>query len=194
MKGIPDFTPSGALRDGATSCPNHSTRVPGSPQPGRAKTEKQQTNWALLATSKHLDIYEEFYRCSLCASLSRDVEMSPSCKMPENYDLSILERALNPAISWITTLSSLNKLSKVRYPLTFPAELPIKLPHTNLKCSCHNRGVVYRPRAQFSHRPALYCQLRELDQNAVVSAYCRNNHSGVWFPSPHLQPLQSFSI
>lgn len=33
MKGIPDFTPSGALRDGATSCPYHSTRVPGYPRP-----------------------------------------------------------------------------------------------------------------------------------------------------------------
>lgn len=36
MKGIPDFTPSGALRDGATSCPYHSTRVPGYPRPERA--------------------------------------------------------------------------------------------------------------------------------------------------------------
>lgn len=36
MKGIPDFTPSGALRDGATSCPYHSTRVPDYPRPERA--------------------------------------------------------------------------------------------------------------------------------------------------------------
>lgn len=36
MKGIPDFTPSGALRDGATSCPYHSTRVPGYPRQERA--------------------------------------------------------------------------------------------------------------------------------------------------------------
>lgn len=36
MKGIPDFTPSGVLGDGETSCPYHSTRVPGYPRPERA--------------------------------------------------------------------------------------------------------------------------------------------------------------
>lgn len=55
MKGIPDFTPSGALRDGATSCPYHSTPVPGHPLPeaatgsqggggGRAKTQRMKNN------------------------------------------------------------------------------------------------------------------------------------------------------
>lgn len=54
MKGIPDFTPSGALRDGATSCPYHSTRVPGYPRPARA-TGSQRGGYGVRENGRESD-------------------------------------------------------------------------------------------------------------------------------------------
>lgn len=163
MKGIPDFTPSGALRDGATSCPYHSTRVPGYPRPERAtgsqrggygvrerkrererekeeargrggesqegKNEKSKPTGLCLVEQKLLYICSVYMCVHVCGDLepshlteSRKVRLfcllSPHIhtlthlrgrdepglqKCQKNSDLSILEIALNLAISWITT-------------------------------------------------------------------------------------------
>lgn len=163
MKGIPDFTPSGALRDGATSCPYHSTRVPGYPRPERAtgsqrggcgvkgregergkreraKKKKRMkrgeqtcpnvrifvcvTNiyiqvcacvWRFIPLSSH-EVNEKFFEVSVfLLFLSHTHIHTPEtprwariAKCQKNSDLSILETALNLAISSITTTCSLH--------------------------------------------------------------------------------------
>lgn len=146
---------------------------------GRAKRKKEWkelTNWMLPGTTKPLWNYVDICNVYICARkkiaaksphwvmkirlsslpsplhrhTSRDEPGLQNCR--RNSDLSILEIALNLAISWITTiqaqlatlviLPSLRKLSKVRYPFTFSVKLPIKLSPTLTQTPILNAGAI----------------------------------------------------
>lgn len=145
-------------------------------EPREKKEWKELTNWMLPGTTKPLWNYVDICNVYICARkkiaaksphwvmkirlsslpsplhrhTSRDEPGLQNCR--RNSDLSILEIALNLAISWITTiqaqlatlviLPSLRKLSKVRYPFTFSVKLPIKLSPTLTQTPILNAGAI----------------------------------------------------
>lgn len=107
MKGIPDFTPSGALGDGATSCPYHSTRVPGYPRPERATgSQKDRARERYRRGRNYVDICSLYTFIRACVeiysqvtSLSHEKTDSLAClSVPRIYSLTPLRDRDEPGL------------------------------------------------------------------------------------------------